>query len=68
LRKFHSSAKTASKKSGRRTYIGREGDTLASISPKLYKSSKRWHQILEANKQSIQNPKKLAVGQTFVIP
>jgi tetratricopeptide (TPR) repeat protein len=63
-----SSAKTGSKKSGERTYTVREGDTLASISRKFYKSSARWQRILEANKQSIENPKKLTVGQTLVIP
>jgi len=54
--------KSTAKKSGERTYTVREGDTLASISRKFYKSPNRWHQILEANKQSIQNPKKLTVG------
>ena len=60
--------KTKDKKSGERTYTVRKGDTLASISRKFYKSSARWQRILEANKQSIQNPKKLTVGQTLVIP
>jgi tetratricopeptide (TPR) repeat protein len=62
------SAKSGASKSGPRTYVVREGDTLASISRKFYKSSQRWHQILEANKGSIHNPKKLTVGQTLVIP
>jgi tetratricopeptide (TPR) repeat protein len=62
------SAKSGASKSGSRTYVVREGDTLASISRKFYKSPKRWHQILEANKGSIHNPKKLTVGQTLVIP
>jgi tetratricopeptide (TPR) repeat protein len=56
------------KKSGERTYTVREGDTLASISRKFYKSPKRWQRILEANKGSIHDPKKLTVGQTLVIP
>ena len=60
--------KTKDKKSAERTYVVRSGDTLASISRKFYKSSARWQRILEANKQSIQNPKKLTVGQTLVIP
>ena len=60
--------KTKDKKSAERTYVVRPGDTLASISRKFYKSSARWQRILEANKQSIQNPKKLTVGQTLVIP
>src|SRR5439155_4019916 len=41
-----SSTKTASKKSGGRTYVIQSGDTLASISRKFYKSPKRWEKIL----------------------
>jgi tetratricopeptide (TPR) repeat protein len=63
-----SSKKTASKKSGERTYVIESGDTLASISRKFYKSSKRWEKILDANRDSIRDPKKLTVGQTLVIP
>ena len=62
-----SSKKTAAKKAGR-TYVVRSGDTLFSISRKFYKSSKRWKEILEANRKSIRDPKKLTVGETLVIP
>ena len=62
------STKNADKKSAERTYVVREGDTLASISRKFYKSSARWHKILEANKGIIHDPKKLTVGQTLAIP
>jgi tetratricopeptide (TPR) repeat protein len=55
-------------KKGGQTYIVQSGDTLASISRKFYKSSKRWQAILEANKKSIRDPKDLTVGQTLVIP
>lgn len=60
--------KTASTKSGGRTYIVQSGDTLASISRKFYKSSARWEKILNANKESIHNPENLKVGQSLVIP
>ena len=63
-----SSTKTASKKSGGRTYVVQSGDTLASISRKFYKSQARWEKILDANKESIRDPKKLTVGQSLVIP
>ena len=63
-----SSTRTASKKSGGRTYIVQSGDTLASISRKFYKSPKRWEKILDANKESIRNPGNLKVGQTLIIP
>src|SRR5437899_6311030 len=48
-----SSTRTASKKSGGRTYIVQSGDTLASISRKFYKSPRRWEKIPNANKESI---------------
>jgi len=60
--------KTASTKSGGRTYIVQPGDTLASISRKFYKSSARWEKILNANKESIHNPENLKVGQSLIIP
>jgi tetratricopeptide (TPR) repeat protein len=59
--------KTVSKK-GDRSYVVQSGDTLFSISRKFYKSPKRWKEILEANKRSIRDPKKLTVGQTLIIP
>ena len=62
-----SSKKTAPKK-GDRSYVVQSGDTLFSISRKFYKSPKRWKAILDANRKSIHDPKKLTVGQTLVIP
>jgi len=62
-----SSKKTASKK-GDRSYVVQSGDTLFSISRKFYKSPKRWKEILDANRKSIRDPKKLTVGQTLFIP
>ncbi len=56
-----SSKKTASKK-GDRSYVVQSGDTLFSISRKFYKSPKRWKEILDANRKSIRDPKKLTVG------
>src|SRR6266699_260405 len=63
-----SSTRTASKKSGGRTYIVQSGDTLASIARKFYKSPRRWEKILDANKENIRNPENLKVGQTLIIP
>jgi tetratricopeptide (TPR) repeat protein len=59
--------KTAAKK-GDRSYVVQSGDTLFSISRKFYKSPKRWKEILEANRKSIHDPKRLTVGQSLVIP
>jgi LysM repeat protein len=62
-----SSKKTAPKKVDR-SYVVQSGDTLFSISRKFYKSPKRWKEILNANRKSIRDPKKLTVGQTLFIP
>ncbi|RDJ93504.1 LysM domain-containing protein, partial [Lacticaseibacillus rhamnosus] len=60
----------ADKKSGTtpHTYVVREGDTLASISRKFYKSSGRWKKIRDANKHVINDPAKLKPGMTLTIP
>lgn len=62
--------KTAEKKPGgsSRTYVVQEGDTLASISRKFYKSSGRWKKIRDANKSVIDDPAKLKPGMTLTIP
>jgi len=62
------SSKKAPPKKGDRSYVVQSGDTLFSISRKFYKSPKRWKEILNANRKSIHDPKKLTVGQTLVIP
>src|SRR5437588_5135122 len=68
--KTQSDTKAADKKSGTtpRTYVVREGDTLASISRKFYKSSARWKRIRDANKNIIDDPAKLKPGRTLTIP
>src|SRR5882672_6803780 len=44
-------AKKAGAKKAARTYVVQSGDTLFSISRKLYKSPRHWKAILEANKK-----------------
>lgn len=63
-------AEADKKKSSRapRTYVVRDGDTLASISRKFYKTSGRWKQIRDANKDVVSDPGKLKAGQTLTIP
>ena len=62
--------KTADKKTGAgpRSYTVREGDTLASISRKFYKTSGGWKKIRNANKNVIDDPAKLKPGMTLTIP
>jgi LysM repeat protein len=63
-----SDVKKAGSKKAAQTYVVQSGDTLFSISRKLYKSPKHWKDILEANKKNIRDPKDLTVGQTLIIP
>ncbi len=60
--------KTGLKKAGAHTYVVKEGDTLASISRKFYKTSKRWKEILDANTKKIEDPDNLKAGQSLNIP
>lgn len=53
---------------GARTYVVREGDTLASISRRFYKKSGGWKKIRDANKGVIPDPAKLKPGTTLTIP
>ena len=64
----HGSNASPTKNGAHRTYVVQRGDTLASISRKFFKTSTRWKQILEANRDVIDNPKKLTAGQTLNIP
>lgn len=56
------------KKSGAHTYVVEEGDTLASISRKFYKTSSRSKEILDANRKEIEDPDNLKAGQRLSIP
>jgi LysM repeat protein len=60
----------ADKKSGKtpRSYVVREGDTLASISRKFYKTAGHWKKIRDANKSVIDDPAKLKPGMTITLP
>src|SRR2546423_5114115 len=68
--KLQPETKTADKKpgAGPRTYVVREGDTLALIARKFYKSTGRWKKIRDANKNVIDDPAKLKPGTTLTIP
>src|SRR5437588_1535995 len=55
-------------KTGSHTYTVKDGDTLASISRKFYKTSKRWKEIRDANEKKIDDPDNLKAGLTLTIP
>ncbi len=50
------------------TYVVKQGDTLASIARKFYKSSARWKEIRAANAEKIDDPQNLKIGETLTIP
>jgi nucleoid-associated protein YgaU len=63
-----SSATTAPAASGVRTHVVQTGDTLSRIATRYYGDAKRWNEIVEANREVIPSPDRLAVGMTLKIP
>jgi nucleoid-associated protein YgaU len=55
-------------KSKAHTYIVQSGDSLISISRKVYQTSSRWKDILDANQNQLSNPDELRPGQTIILP
>jgi 5'-nucleotidase / UDP-sugar diphosphatase len=51
---------------GTSSYTVQRGDTLWSIANRVYRNGQRWKDIAAAN--SINDPTKLRVGQTLVLP
>ena len=61
-------AKHKGKSEDVQTYTVQEGDTLASISRRFYKTSKRWKDIRDANESKVDDPDNLKAGQKLKIP
>ncbi|MBA3882551.1 MAG: LysM peptidoglycan-binding domain-containing protein [Chthoniobacterales bacterium] len=57
-----------SSKSATRSHVVETGDTLYSLSRKYYGSAKRWKEIRQANRKSLDASGKLKAGQTVTIP
>jgi nucleoid-associated protein YgaU len=55
-------------KSKARTYVVQPGDSLASISRKIYQTTNRWKDILDANQNQLSDPDELKPGQTIILP
>jgi nucleoid-associated protein YgaU len=53
---------------GKVYYTVQEGDILGTISQKVYGTSKRWREILEANKSILSDEKSLRPGMKLCIP
>jgi nucleoid-associated protein YgaU len=62
------SASTSTPVERERTYTVVAGDTLSKIAKREYGDASKWHQIYEANKDTIKNPDLIYPGQTFKIP
>ncbi len=54
--------------SGSRTYTVQPGDTLSKISKDFYGDANKYQHIFEANRDKLENPDKIRVGQELVIP
>jgi nucleoid-associated protein YgaU len=51
-----------------RTYTVKPGDTLSKISREMYGDSGQYLRIFEANRDKLNDPNKIQVGQELVIP
>jgi len=51
-----------------RTYTVRSGDSLATIARRLYGDSEKWQLIFKANRDILNKPNQLRVGQILTIP
>lgn len=52
----------------RENYVVRSGDTLSSISHKVYGEPSRWKEIFDANRHLLKSPSNLKIGQELIIP
>ncbi|MGA2052585.1 MAG: LysM peptidoglycan-binding domain-containing protein [Opitutales bacterium] len=55
-------------KAAARSYTVEAGDTLSSISSKMYGSKQHWKEILDANAEVLKSPRDLKPGQVLKIP
>ena len=51
-----------------RTYTVQAGDTLSKISKQFYGNTNEYMKIFEANRDKLQNPDRIQVGQELKIP
>jgi nucleoid-associated protein YgaU len=51
-----------------RTYTVQSGDTLSKISKQFYGNANQYMKIFEANRDRLENPDKIQVGQQLTIP
>jgi LysM repeat protein len=61
-------AAAANAASATRTYKVQPGDTLSKISKEFYGDANKYQRIFEANRDKLDSPDKIRVGQDLVIP
>ena len=62
------SSATEGRKAPATTYTVKSGDTLSEISQTMLGTSKRWREILDLNKNVLEDAESLRVGMTLKIP
>lgn len=62
------SAESPTVRDPQRTRVVREGETLSQIAAETLGSSRRWRDLLEANRDRIADPNRVAVGTELRIP
>jgi nucleoid-associated protein YgaU len=63
-----SGAESPTVRTAARTRVVREGETLSQIAAETLGSSRRWRDLLEANRDRIADPNRVAVGTELRIP
>lgn len=51
-----------------KTYTVVKGDSLSKIAKREYGDAGKWRKIFEANKDVIENPDLIEIGQDLIIP
>ena len=59
---------SSSASAGAQSYTVKSGDSLSKIAKHFYGDGSKWHQIYEANRDTIKNPDLIHPGQELTIP
>jgi len=59
---------TAARRTATRTYTVQQGDSMMKIARKVYGDQNKWTTIFEANRDTLDRPSQLRVGQVLKVP
>ena len=65
---YKESSSASSNEVKKEYYVVQKGDTLQSISQKVFKTTQKWKSIYEANKHVLKSPDRIRPGQKLVMP